>query len=360
MKRFLNITALLSLLFVSACDKAPETETPDSGNGTIEIFVDSQAINIDNSEVATFSVILNGNEDITDKAQIINITGGGYDVLKKSNFTTYRPGIHTFFATYGNLTSSQISISATSQSNLSSTFYRRTVVHKFTGTWCTHCPSMSKAIELAKYKYPDRLIEVAVHSGDQLAIDQGDEFKNFFDITGLPSVIIDMDASSLTGMANASLIVEKAKSSLESNPTTVGIKLETSIVGDKLNIDVEATFTADGKYKIAAMLLQSGFNYEQSGTSDASYRQNHVLRGFYQTDVLGDSIGERLAQERYQQHWEQPLPADITSEQLAASSIVVYVLNERGDALYTINNAAECTLGESSPYQFEPIITDEE
>ncbi len=357
MKRFLSTLPLISLLFVSACDKeTAQTETP--ATDSIEIFVDTQAINIDNSEVATFRVMLNSDEDITDKAQIINITDGGYDVLKKGNFTTYRPGIYTFFATYGDLTSSQISLSATSQSNVSSTFYRRSVVHKFTGTWCTHCPSMSKAIELAKYQYPDRLVEVAVHSGDQLAIEQGEEFKNFFNITGLPSVMVDMDINTVTSIANASLIVQKAEESLEGNPTTVGIKLDTSIADGKLLIDVETTFTADDNYKIAAMLLQSGFNYEQSGTSDPTYRQNHVLRGFYQTDVLGESIGERLAQERYQQHWEQPLPEGITDEQMEAFTVVVYVLNEREDAIYTINNAAECKLGESSPYQFEPIITD--
>lgn len=361
MKRFLSALPLIALLFASSCDKEDtQTGTPVTDTNSIEIFVDTQAINIDNSEVATFRVMLNSKEDITDKAQIINITDGGFDILKKSSFSTYRPGIYTFFATYGDLTSSEISLSATSKSNVSNTFYRRIVLHKFTGTWCSACPSMSKAIDLAKYQYPDRLIEVAIHNGDQLATDQGDEFMKFFDIVGLPSVMVDMDINSVTSIKNSSLIVEKAQSSLESNPTTVGIDLKTSIVDNKLNIDVETTFTADGTYKIAAMLLQSGFNYEQSGTSDSSYCQNHVLRGFFQPDVLGEHIGERLKQERYQQHWEYPLPDGITDEQLDNFTVVVYVLNEQKDAIYAINNAAECKLGESSPYQFEPIITDEE
>ncbi len=361
MKKLLLLLSCFSIFALTACEESigeNEDNNTQTTDDTIEIYLTSQAINIDQSESTTFSVMLNGVEDISDEAQIINITDGGYEVLKSLDFTTFKPGIHTFFATYGSLTSSQISLSANSESNLSSTYYRRNVVFKFTGTWCTYCPAMSTAIDLAKYKYPDRLIEIAVHNSDALAVEAGDEIKSYCDIPGLPSVSIDMNKDYTFTTSSSSLIVDNALKSLEENPTAAGIQVETSIDSGKLNIDIEATFTADGEYKIAAALLQGGFNYEQSGTSDTSYRQNHVLRGFFQTNPLGDSIGEMVKQQKYEQHYEYTLPSSITDEELEQSSVVVYILNNIGNAVYVVNNAAECTLGESSPYQFEPILTE--
>lgn len=363
MKKLLLLLSCISLISLTACDESStsnenEQENNETTGDTIEIYLSSQAINIDESESATFSVLLNGVEDISDSAQIINITDGGYDVLKSLDFTTYRPGIHTFFATYGDLTSSQISLTANSESNLSSTYYRRNIVFKFTGTWCTYCPAMSTAIDLAKYQYPDRLIEIAVHNSDSLAVDAGDELYSYCDISGLPSVSIDMNKDYTFATRSSTLIVEKSLLSLEENPTTAGIQIETYIENGTLNIDIEATFTADGDYKIAAALLQSDFNYEQTGTTDTSYRQNHVLRGFFQTNTLGDSIGSMVTQQKHTQHYEYALPSTITDADLEQCSVVVYILNNIGNSIYSINNAAECALGESSPYQFEPILTE--
>ncbi len=353
------------LLSLAVCASLYSCEATDdsAAQGSLTIEVDTQSISLDDDEAATFTVLL-GSKDVTAESQIINITDGGYTALDSNVFSTLRPGTHTFFAIYGEQNSDRVGVNAISSSNLSSTYYRRNILMKFTATWCTYCPTMTTSIEAAMKEYPDRLIEVAVHSSDDLETGTSASYVSQFGVLNLPWAIVDMNNSYFGSddTINSLTMIEAAKQSMIDYPTVCGIALETSCVDDVLTVDVEASFVADGKYKMLAWILQSGYNYDQSGTNDTSYTQDHVIFTCLSEDATGDLLGELIVNERVEKtftfDYSELLTAGYEFDSYDDVEIVVCILKEEG-ASYYVNNATSAGVNESVPYQFE-MNTDEE
>ncbi len=351
MKKISLLLSACALLGLYSCESEQSDNPTTESNILIE--VDNQTISIDNSEVATFTVYMDG-EDVTAESQIVNITDGGYSPLSSTTFTTLRPGTHTFFAIHPEGNSDKIAVVATSESNLSSTYYRRNIVMKFTATWCTYCPLMTSKITAAKKEYPDRLIEIVSHVDDDYATTTSGNYYTWFGISslGLPAVNIDLDSSrTYSSTATTTSIIASAQSSMEENPTVAGIKLDTSYDSGLLSIDVETAVTADGDYKIIVLLLQSG--YEYSGTT-----YDHVIFTPL-TKYDGESLGEMVASERVQRSYEFDYIKEVGAElDTTQTEVVVCILNGIGDARYAVNNALSAGVNESIDYQYEQIITE--
>ncbi|MFI3286153.1 MAG: Omp28-related outer membrane protein [Rikenellaceae bacterium] len=364
MNKFLNslltVALLLTTLTMVGCSEESsstgdntEVETP-SDESQLLIEVDTQSISIDNSEVATFTVLLDG-KDVTSDSEIINITDGGYDTLHSNTFTTFRPGTHTFFAIYEDMNSDKVSILATSESNISSTYYRRHIIMKFTATSCTYCPAMSSTIEGAAKTYPDRIIEVAAHSGDELSTNTSNAYNTLFGVQYLPWIIVDMNANYSFGDRVISKFNDCMTQSTTDNPTVCGIKLDTNYEDGKLSVDVESTFVADDNYKILVWILQSGYTYSQTGGTDG-YTQDHVIFTPL-TDTYGDTLGDLVVGEKIQRSYSFDYIAEIGAEiDTTQTEVVVCILNETATATYAVNNALSCGVNDSIDYQFEPIV----
>ncbi len=351
------LAALAALLLIVSCSESSQPEEK------FVLLVDKEEIDLDTQEKATFTVKLDG-EDITSSATIINTSYGGYEKLTSNEFTTLSPGTHTFFATYDGNVSETVSVVGTTATGLSNIYYRRNVVFKFTGTWCAYCPSATTAITAANILYPDRLVEIAIHSGDDLEVSGVVSAMSTVvgGVSGYPTVCIDANKSyKTTGSPVATNLVTQAKSSLADEPTTVGIQLESKLDGNTLTVDVENHFIEAGNYKLVVAFLQSGFTYDQTGATDENYQQNHVLRWFFTNSMTGDPLGENngdcVVGERVPSQYVVELDNSInlSDDLLDTFTIVAYVLKEVEENTYHINNAAEIGINELSDYQYEPI-----
>ncbi len=138
---------------------------------------------------------------------------------------------------------------------------------------------------------------------------------------------------------------------MKENPTVAGLKMNTTMDGSKLKVDVESTVVEDNEYKIVVLVLQNGFNYDHAGTTDANYRQNHVLRVAL-TSPFGDSLGDLVVNEIVRKSYE----LDLTDVDTETVEVVAFMLNNVGDARFLVNNAVSCGVSESVDYQFEPIV----
>lgn len=349
-----------ALLF-TACESegnggGSDEPTDSTGTETVKLIlsVDKSAINLDNKEVATFTVSYDG-EDVTSDAEIINITDGGFDVLTSPVFTTLRPGEHTFYATWGNYSSEDVVVEALTDSDFTDTYYRRNLFVKFTATWCTYCPAMTTCLEQVQGMYPDRVVEMAMHGSDELSTDYTDEYASAYGVAGYPTGMIDLNSSYSTTSRSASQFTSWAKESLEINPTVAGIQMNVEAEGlSKLMVSSEITVSEAGNYKVIVAVLQSGFTYAQTGTNDANYTQDHVLRAMLQRNSFGDMLNSdgSVQGEVYEGYWEANL-TDCTQDDVDNMSILVIVLNEYKSGVYYVNNVQECKIGESKDYEFE-------
>ncbi len=328
---------------------------------TLELKVDKDVIDLDKSEKATFTVML-GEEDVTADAEIIEVTGGMYNVLSSSIYTTMRPGFHSFFASYGEYGSDIITVECNSEKGYSDTFYRRNLIMKFTGTWCSNCPPMSTALTQASRIYPDRILEIAAHGGghnEPLENDASKYFISAYNITSYPSIMVDFDSNTITSNKVSTNIVTLCQKSLENNPTVVGIQATTEMGADNmLKVNTEMTIVADGNYKIGIYATRSGYQEEQAGAENMpDYRQNHVLKGFITENIDGDVLvdggcvkGERVAKE-----YTEQFSTELTDEEKDLYRIIVAVFNEVEPGIYVVNNAVELELNDSADYEYEPL-----
>lgn len=355
MKKIFKLLMVIPLLAMTAC----VGQKPDDGPAVtdfIKLTTASKQVDYDKSEKVIFTVTANG-EDVTAKSQIINTTDGGYVALKDksgNNVYEYTPpklGSHTFFAIYGEGSSESASVRSVSSNTENKAFYRRNAVMKFTGTWCYACPQMSKAIKDVLVARPDRLVEVAIHNNDPLAIPMGGKIQNYFKVTGLPSVIVDY-RTDIVGSATSGSITKVMDASLRDNPTASGIKMAVNNEGGVLQIETETMVTRDGEYNVFVAILVDGYNYEQTGTTDPNYRQNSVSREFLSESMFGAELGKMVAadKERKSKSFSYTLPAgaDVTRYR-----VVAMVLNKVATDSYLINNIIECNVGQSTDYEYE-------
>ena len=370
MKKGLLLLAVLPALFFS-CSNGDVQEDVEK---ELTIKVDSETLDIDESQKVNFTVLL-GDEDVSASAQIIEVTNGGLKFIESANdYTTLKPGNHIFKALYDTSdgknygSTNSVIVNAFSESGVSGTFYRRTFTMKFTGTWCTACPAMSKALDKASKDMPNRISKIAVHSGDKLANDFGNKLMERYSITSLPTLYVNGFGSNYDVPDRSSLeITKKIEETIAQNPTVVGIKMDTKIdASNLLTVDVEVNAAADGKYKLACYLTQSGYKLEQSGTNDPNYTQNDVLLAALQSDkddsmeevlfgkVIGESLSGMSTSEKVEVQYTMQLPAEMTD--FSQTEVVAFVINDsENDGIYEVNNSRTASLNETQMYEYEVV-----
>ncbi len=356
MKRLLfNFTLIFSFVLLLSC-KGEKVET-----GILELKVSTDKIDIDASESVVFTVELDGKEQTN--FDIINVTDGGFSVLSSNEFTTTRPGTYKFLAKQGNNLSAEVEVTSYRLSEVKDNHYKRSVVFKFTATWCTYCPVVTEVIKLAQSKMPDRIIELAAHSSDILATTPSEALVEYFSAYSLPSVNIDMQHNELYVEKVLDMEIRRDVEDLrEENPATTGLKFSTSIDENNLiTIDLETEVTKDNDYRLVVALLVDSYAYAQTGTIDPDYKQSHVLTTIINSeeeDILGEYLGSLVKGERVQKTYTYKFDKLDQIKNLGFGqdikdcSILVYTLNKVGET-YQINNANICLIGESVDYEYE-------
>lgn len=295
-------------------------------------------ISVEQGEALHISVYCNS-EDVTNLSDIL-LDGA----VVSTPFIATQSGEYTFTAKYNGLESDNyLTIRAYDDSELTDEFFRRNLVMKFTGTWCVSCPNMGSAITEVEENNPFRIVEVAMHSSDELSVSQVSEMMTEYNFDVLPVVVTDLDKSLILKTSLASMVLEHIDSSSAKNPAVAGVKLDTTLDGEQLAIDASVKVNKAGNYKLGVLIVADGYSYSQKG-ADASYRQNKALRSVV-TDLYGDSLGELSAGDQTTKSFNVTLPTDLPAE----CRVVAYVLNEL-DGAFVVNNITECVAGSAIDY----------
>ena len=160
----------------------------------------------------------------------------------------------------------------------------------FTATWCVNCPRMAVAIEEAAAQRPGKVFPVSIHFRDAMAFAAGEAIASRFGIASYPSLIVNLDPSSLTTATAKDLILSRM------DATAAGRKAACTVVGtvEDGRINVDITAAEAGNYRLAALLLEDGIVAPQTGGTD-TYVHNDVLRAILSSDIDGDPLGSLTA-----------------------------------------------------------------
>ncbi|MFI3286146.1 MAG: Omp28-related outer membrane protein [Rikenellaceae bacterium] len=332
--------ALFSLLFSCVGQKEPASAF------SVTISASQPNISVDEGESVKIRV-KNHSIDVTDQAEVYYTEAGEEVAVEGGIFVATKSGEYTFSARYSGVEAEgHAVVRAYTNDELTSEFYRRNLVMKFTGTWCVNCPAMGVAITEVEHAMPNRIVEVSMHCYDELMVDESIKVATDNSFSVLPITFVDM--SSNTSTSSASRIKALVEESISGNPTTSGVKVSTLINGSSLNVEVGVTSSQTNNYKLAVALVVDNYNYPQTGADSPDYKQNKVLR-LYMSELYGDSLGSIEADKETTKSYTVELPSEaLTSE----SRVVAYVLNEV-NGKYVVNNATECVIGESIDYMYE-------
>lgn len=150
--------------------------------------------NVGNNTVETYTITIS-----LDGEEAESITGSPLDVNEEESFIftigSNTGGSHTVTAEITSVNNTEDSYAPNNSASVifnvqEEQFTRRIVCEEYTGTWCGWCPRGMVGLELMKEDYPDTFIPIAIHSYDDLEIEDLDtSYKSFIEdgVDGAPS-----------------------------------------------------------------------------------------------------------------------------------------------------------------------------
>lgn len=163
-------------------------------------------------------------------------------------------------------------------------FVHKSIVMRFTATWCGWCPRMNKTILRAQEMYPDKITYLAIHGGgSDLYWNQSDDLMAQYGVRGFPTGLVDCRTTISNGEieATATKVVNAVKETESTYGTLTGIAISSSWDGENIKADINVYAKKAGTYKLMVLVVEDGIinpqdDYEEGYHS--SYTHNCVVR----------------------------------------------------------------------------------
>lgn len=345
MKTLYNL--ILSVIILTSCVGQKE----DIMNENLQLSADKMSILADGVDETHFTLLYQGN-DVTKDSEILHLTDKQSEKINEHRFSTTESGKHRFIGIYRNTDTNILEIQATQKEDdkQEGDFLRRSMIMKFTATWCVNCPNMTEAIKTAQEIRPNRIVDLAIHYIDEMETTDGKDYSKLFSINAIPVAVVNQDTEAQTSIASSTLLLNYIDRTIAKSLPTCGIKINSFEEDQELKIEVESTIIESGEYKLAVALVQDGIRKTQTG-GGTDYIHNSVLKDYLQTPALGEELGNCQNNEIVNRTYTYPLNM---LEKDGKYRIIAYILSNDKKGNYTVNNVTECNIRESIDYQYEP------
>ena len=243
------------------------------------------------------------------------------------------------------------------QVDWSKSFYHRSLVMRFTATWCSYCPNMASSVKRAMELVPDKLVPLNLHGYDStLEFDEVGSLMSQYAINGYPTGVVDGRQQVSNGnVENTAKRIVSILNETEANyPTASGISLSSELKGDELGIDLYLYLRYADDYRVTVLLMESGIIAGQEDYYDSyhsSYQHDNVAR-LSLTNVRGDSFSTTADQSVKHLEYSVSVPSGYNRDNL---SVLVYVQRAYGKQTvirsgnygdFYVDNAVVAAVGE--------------
>lgn len=363
---------LLALAAAFVACKTPATPDPgtDGPEGTkLTLEVDHKVIKNDGVSCANLIVKLDGQElksGVTfydDKNKTVPV--------QDFKFSTKQTGEYKIWASYKSLYTQTVTIYAINNDvpeipadpkPEAKNFKRRSLVLQFTGTGCGYCPYVIELLrEFASDKTNEgKYVHVACHTynpkSDPCAPNEASRaLPGVCGVSGYPDGCFNVD----TGFKfNANTSTAKFQSefekSLTKKETVTGLSAKCVSSVDCVVANCAVKVSKDGKYKLAAWLLEDNIKANQASygpTGDYSTHEN-CLRSYYDESMKNDYAGKTLelsAGDTGEYCFVLKLDESWKSQNMHVA-VVVFAADAQGK--YTVNNIIDCPINSSVPFEY--------
>ncbi len=166
-------------------------------------------------------------------------------------------------------------------------FTKKAVLEEFTGEWCPHCPDGAAIIRQIENAYPGKFFAISYHISDPFQVGDGNFFDGLFNQYGYPGGVVNRN-----GMAGSRQYWESNVAQSLTETPNCGLKIETSVNGDKMDVTVKYAGTEDFDAFLSAMLIEDNVLESSPDAQEgapAGYKHPDMFRKML-TDRMGDSI----------------------------------------------------------------------
>ncbi len=244
-------------------------------------------------------------------------------------------------------------------------FLRRSVMMRFTATWCGNCPRMNVGLMDAIEKDPRHILPLTMHvwqSEGGLNYDAGEDYADYFRIDGLPAGFMNNYAE--IGGSYPSAIVQEiindlAVEAVEDLPANTMVAGTARLEDGNVVVDLSIASKEAGEYLVSVFVLEDGIVYEQSGGS-SDYVHNNVARA-EMTQMWGDPVSLQ-ADGLLEKSFSAPVPQSVLDPN---NLHILVMMNRKGtftgdvtyagyyDYGYVIDNAVSIPINGFAVFEYE-------
>lgn len=369
----------LAMMFAAALSFAAcePVEGEEFGDGELELKATPSIILCDGEYASTLEATIGGKK-VTSGVSIFDNKNNPVE-LPGMKFTTTKAGTYTFWASYGDKISNEVTITAVVEfpaateipldPNPSSTsFVRKVMLTQFTGTNCGFCPFMVNCIKQLPAAVSKHCILTAAHrfNQDDPAYLTGVALDQTMAVSGFPTLAVDMHSLE-SDYRYPALIRGMVQSAIDREEAKVGIAACASYNDKSRMVAVKAEVKAavTGNYRIGAWLLEDGIYGEQENNGATGYdydTHDNCIRiadsRVTGTDYTGYYLGEIKAGEKKVFEFNPTNMILEKSWKAENCRLVIFVTCEGPESPYTentwyVNNVVVCPLNSSVAYQYK-------
>lgn len=342
-----------------------------SGDAELVLSLDQTIITADGSSSARL-VVMYGGVEVTDtkSVSVYQVDKDDKNVpvsLPDLRFSTSTPGTYTFWVSYKSKLSNKVTLMAVSPSldipglpedpkPLSFSFRKRVFITQFTGTGCGYCPGMIRLLRNFKEQeaYKGKAVIAACHTYNNTdPMYLADHYTIASNVSGYPSVMLDLTNSTMMNTVDISVFNRVIDSQLAIAPVA-GICATSVAEGTQFVVNAGVKVVGEGKYYIAAWLLEDGIEAKQS---------NYGFAGDYSVhdNAVRDILGFNQEKRKYIGYEHTALPGETLTEEfkftldegwkLENTHVVIYVCVPNGTQ-YAVNNVIDIRPNETLAFEY--------
>ncbi|CVI71899.1 Omp28-related outer membrane protein [Alistipes sp. CHKCI003] len=328
----------------AGCSGADDGQSGAEPEGKLRLEMSANYAKV--GDTVNFTVY-KGDVDVTANA-IIRMKGDKTPC--SPNYKADRAGTRYFAAIYNESSTSYQPVRFYVPYRDEGEFFKKSLVLKFTGAWCSACPLMYKYLGEIEVERPGRTAVMAVHSGDVFASDVSEELVQDYQITSFPHAVFDYKTSVSNNAAELNAALDDM---LAEEPAICGIALRSAVEDGEAAVKARIRVAQEDRLRLCCAVVEDGLRYDGGSSDDGLSNYYHVLRRFI-TDRFGEDVGTREAGEEFEHEFVFPVPEEWKKENC---TVFVYALRlqEDGETVY-VNNTSACALdGGESDFEYEPV-----
>ncbi|HHH53569.1 MAG TPA: Omp28-related outer membrane protein [Bacteroidetes bacterium] len=227
--------------------------------------------------------------------------------------------------------------------NFPSAFTKKVIIEEFSGEWCASCVTGTKKFLEILRNSPNTAIGVSIHSGDPLEL-QYPAIAPFliseFDIKYFPFALIDR---TIDESLDWDVLVDQ-RTQIKYN---AGLKLETEIIDNSLNIIIKYASTVDFDNVLLSVYLTEDNVPESSPGAQAAGGGNYIHQKVLR-EVLSSKIGDPI-QLKKEIIYQKEYSINISKYKKTDLNIVAF-LHFGSSSQYEVINSNNVKAGESSDW----------